>query len=71
MARVSFTRTWGKDTGVEYIRGTLPDGEELVLLDGADADLMIEGLDPRGTTLQLRREALASQALPSSRPTGH
>ena len=71
MARVSFTRTWGKDTGVEYIRGTLPDGEELVLLDGADADLMIEGLDPRGTTLQLRREALASQALPPSKPIGH
>jgi hypothetical protein len=71
MARVSFTRTRGKEPDVEYIRGTLSDGEELVLLDGADADLMVEGLDPRGTTLQLRREALASQAFPSSKPTGH
>jgi hypothetical protein len=71
MARVSFTRTWGKETGVEYIRGTLPDGEELVLLDDADADLMVDGLDPRGTTLQLRREALASQSPSSSKSTGH
>jgi hypothetical protein len=71
MARVRFTRTWGKETGVEYIRGTLPDGEELVLLDGADADRMVVGLDPRGTALQLRREALASQSLPPSNSTGH
>lgn len=71
MARVGFTRTWGKETGVEYIRETLPDGEELVLLDGADADLTVEGPDPRRTALQLRREALAPQALFSSKPIGH
>lgn len=71
MARVGFTRTLGKEPDVEYIRGTLPDGEELVLLDGPDADLMVEGPDPRRTTLQLRREALASQPISSSNPTGH
>jgi hypothetical protein len=71
MARVGFTRTWGKELGVEYIRETLPDGEELVLLDGADAHMMVEGADPRRTGLQLRREALASQAPSSPTPTGH
>ena len=72
MARVSFTRTWGKELGVEYIRETLADGEELVLLDGTDAELMNEGPDPRRTSLRLRREALASPtSSSSSKPTGH
>jgi hypothetical protein len=53
---------------VEYIRETLPDGEELVVLD---ANAMDEGSDPRRTALELRREALASQAPPISKPTGH
>jgi len=74
MARVRLTRTWGKELGVEYIRETLADGEELVLLDNTDAaDKIHEGPDPRSTSLQLRREALAGQSAPPSTttPTGH
>jgi hypothetical protein len=71
MARVSFTRTLGKELGVEYIRETLADGEELVLLDAADAEILTELPDPRRTSLQLRREALASPAASPSKSNGH
>ena len=73
MARVRFTRTWGKEHAVEYIRETLPDGEELVLLDDTEAVAAYDGPDPRRTSLRLRREALAAQpASPSTTtPTGH
>lgn len=72
MARVSFTRTWGKELGVEYIRETLADGEELVLLDPneTDTDSPYDGPDPRRTSLRLRRDAAAQQSSNSSR-TGH
>ena len=55
---------------MEYIRETLPDGEELVLLDETEAAAAINGgPDPRRTSLRLRRDALAPQ--PPSTPTGH
>jgi hypothetical protein len=58
---------------VEYIRETLPDGEELVLLDETEAAAFAHGPDPRRTSLRLRRDALATQPLshPPSTPTGH
>jgi hypothetical protein len=68
---VGFTRTWGKELGVEYIRETLQDGEELVLLDETEADATYEGPDPRRTSLRLRREALAPQQPSRTTPTGH
>jgi hypothetical protein len=73
MARVSFTRTLGKELGVEYIRETLADGEELVLLDESEAETLYEGPDPRRVALRLRRDALAPQQPSSSnsKPTGH
>lgn len=71
MARVGFTRTWGKELGVEYIRETLPDGEELVLLDENETETLYEGLDPRHMALRLRRDALAQQEPSSSKLTGH
>jgi hypothetical protein len=61
MAHVSLTRTWGKELGVEYTRETLPDGEELVLLDANEADSLYDGPDPRRTSLRLRRDAAAQQ----------
>ena len=70
MAHVSFTRTWGKELGVEYIRETLADGEELVLLDANEIESPYDGPDPRRTSLQLRRDAAAQQSS-TSRPTGH
>jgi hypothetical protein len=71
MARVGFTRTWGKELGVEYIRETLSDGEELVLLDENEAEAFYEGPDPRRVALRLRREALAQPHPSSTKPTGH
>jgi len=71
MAHVRFTRTSGKELGVEYIRGTLPDGEELVLLDENETETLYEGLDPRGMALRLRRNALAQEDPSSSKLTGH
>jgi len=73
---VRFTRTLGKEHVVEYIRQTLPDGEELVLLDETEADAYLYGgLDPRRTSLRLRRDAVNERpAAPSpspSAPTGH
>ena len=70
MARVSFTRTWGKELGVEYIRETLADGEELVLLDASETENLYDGTDPRRTSLRLRGDAVAQQSS-TSRPTGH
>ena len=70
MARVSFTRTWGKELAVEYIRETLADGEELVLLDADEAESLSDGPDPRGTSLRLRRDAMAQESS-TSRPAGH
>ena len=70
MAHVSFTRTWGKEPGVEYIRETLADGEELVLLDANETESPYDGPDPRRTSLRLRRDAAAQQSS-TSRPTGH
>lgn len=70
MARVSFTRTWGKELGVEYIRETLADGEELVLLDANEAEGLYDGPDPRRTSLRLRRDASAQQTS-TSKPAGH
>jgi hypothetical protein len=70
MARVSFTRTWGKELGVEYIRETLSDGEELVLLDANETDNLYDGPDPRRTSLRLRRDAVAQQSS-TFKPTGH
>ena len=64
MARVGFTRTWGKELGVEYIRETLPDGEELVVLDENEPETFYEGPDPRRMALRLRRSALAPQEPP-------
>ena len=61
MARVGLTRTWGKELGVEYIRETLADGEELVLLDENETESLYEGLDPRHMALRMRRNALAQQ----------
>jgi hypothetical protein len=69
VARVGFTRTWGKELGVEYIRETLPDGEELVLLD--ENEMETPGPDPRRMALRLRRDALTQQNPSSSKPTGH
>jgi hypothetical protein len=71
MARVGFTRTWGKEFGVEYIREILPDGEELVVLDENEAETVYEDADPRRGALQRRRHALAQQDPSSSKPTGH
>jgi hypothetical protein len=72
MARVSFTRTRGKEVGVEYIRETLADGEELVLLDANEAESLYDSPDPRRTALKLRRDAVAQQSSTStSRPAGH
>ena len=70
MARVRFTRTLGKEPALEYIRQTLPDGEELVLLDETEAAAYLYGgLDPRRTSLVLRRDAVdARPAVPSSGP---
>jgi hypothetical protein len=63
---------------VEYIRETLPDGEELVLLDETEAAAFSYGPDPRRTSLRLRRDALTAQppapapsTLPPSKPAGH
>ena len=58
---------------MEYIRKTLPNGEELVLLDENEAAAFYNGLDPRRTSLRLRRDALAVPTpLPSpSTHTGH
>jgi hypothetical protein len=56
---------------VEYIRQTLPNGEELVLLDETEAAALYGGPDPRRTSLRLRREALAAPAPSPSNPTGH
>jgi hypothetical protein len=70
MAHVSFTRTWGKELGVEYTRETLPDGEELVLLDANEAESLYDGPDPRRTSLRLRRDAVAQQSS-TSQPSGH
>jgi len=67
---VGFTRTWGKELGVEYIRETLPDGEELVLLDANETESLFDGPDPRLTSLRLRRDAGAQQSS-NSEPTGH
>ena len=61
MVHVRFTRTSGKELDVEYIRGTLPDGEELVLLDENETESLYEGLDPRHMALWMRRNALAQQ----------
>ena len=55
---------------MEHIQGTLPDGEELVLVDEADADAIYERQDPRGTSLRLRRDALGPQRPAASIPTG-
>lgn len=71
MARVRFTRTWGKEPAVEYIRETLPNGEELVLLDETEAAALYDGPDPRRTSLRLRREALAAPPESPSTPPGH
>ena len=70
VAHVSFTRTWGKELGVEYIRETLADGEELVLLDANETDNLYDGTDPRRTSLRLRRDAVAQQSS-TSKPAGH
>lgn len=70
MVHVSFTRTWGKELGVEYIRETLADGEELVLLDANETENLYEGADPRRTSLRLRGDAVAQQSS-TSKPTGH
>jgi hypothetical protein len=60
---------------VEYIRKTLPNGEELVLLDENEAAAFGYGPDPRRTSLRLRRDALAARpSLPTKPPstsTGH
>jgi hypothetical protein len=57
---------------VEYIRETLADGEELVVLDENETESLYEGLDPRRMALRMRRNALAQQGHPSSpEPTGH
>jgi hypothetical protein len=56
---------------VEYIRETLSDGEELVLLDENEAEAFYEGPDPRRVALRLRREALAQPHPSSTKPTGH
>jgi len=56
---------------VEYIRETLPDGEELVVLSENDAETVYEDADPRRVALQRRRNALAQQDPSSSKPTGH
>ena len=56
---------------MEYIRGTLPDGEELVLIDETEAAALDGGPDPRRTSLQLRRDALAAPSPATSTPTGH
>ncbi|HET9225087.1 MAG TPA: hypothetical protein VFR31_00350 [Thermoanaerobaculia bacterium] len=55
---------------MEYIRETLADGEELVLLDANEIESPYDGPDPRRTSLQLRRDAAAQQSS-TSRPTGH
>jgi hypothetical protein len=55
---------------VEYIRETLPDGEELVLLDASETESLFDGPDPRRTSLRLRRDAGAQQSS-NSEPTGH
>lgn len=69
MARVSFTQTLEGELGVEYIRETVADGEELVLMDGNDADSF--GPDPRRIALRLRRDAMAQPTSSSSKPIGH
>jgi hypothetical protein len=57
---------------VEYIRETLANGEELVLLDENETDaLYYERPDPRRTSLRLRRDALAPQPPSPPPPTGH
>lgn len=56
---------------MEYIRETLPDGEELVLLDDTEAAATYDGPDPRRTSLRLRRDALAQQPPSPPTPTGH
>jgi hypothetical protein len=56
---------------VEYIRETLADGEELVLIDENGTEALYEGLDPRRMALRLRRNALAQQDPSSSEPTEH
>jgi hypothetical protein len=70
MAHVRFTRTWGKEAAVEYIRETLADGEELVLIDANETETQYEGPDPRRTSLRLRRDAVAQQSS-TTKPTGH
>ena len=69
MAHVRFTRTWGKELDVEYIRETLADGEELVLLDANETESLHDGPDPRRTSLRLRRDAAAQQS--STPKPGH
>jgi hypothetical protein len=56
---------------VEYIRETLADGEELVLLDADETEILYDGPDPRRTSLRLRRDAGAQQSSPIPRPSGH
>ena len=56
---------------MEYIRETLADGEELVLLDANETESPHDGPDPRGTSLRLRQDAAVQQQSSTSRPTGH
>ena len=65
MAHVRFTRTWGKELDVEYIRETLANGEELVVLDANETESLYDGPDPRRTSLRLR-DAAAQQSSTSN-----
>jgi hypothetical protein len=60
----------GKELGVEYIRETLADGEELVILDANETESPHDGPDPRRTSLRLRQDAAVQQSSTSG-PTGH
>jgi hypothetical protein len=55
---------------VEYIRETLADGEELILVDVNETESLYGGPDPRRTSLRLRRDAMAQQSSTST-PNGH